>query len=270
MAKELAEKAREYNPPLPEQLSSSGDPEEEAGAREAIEHFVTDPDGAIYATTPYVPELFAALITARYSRTELSAKQLMWREFVGKKDGIPWGEIDQGMNALRGVFNYDRAEGLAERILSEYGDDSVFELGGAHLFLDRVSQIATKVIEDARIGISPLEKSTRYVVFDQKGPDGDYSFFKDPRIMESGHRAVYLDSTRACFEFYAESVGALQSHYRGQLPIESQQFPDLSVELQPGERAPMIPFSDLRDDRSVRAARVAYNASVRAKACDLS
>jgi thymidylate synthase ThyX len=38
--------------------------------------------------------------------------------------------------------------------------------------------IAAKIIEDSRIGGSPLEKSTRYIYFDQK-VGGDISF-KEP------------------------------------------------------------------------------------------
>lgn len=261
---DMVERARFYNPPLKEQLSRSGDTKEESAARVAIEHFVTNPDGAIYAFTRYVPELFAALIKARYSRTELSARQLIWREFVAKKEDISWGAINDGMGALQEIFDYKRAEGMADRVLAQYGDDSVFELAGVHLFFDRVSQPAAKIIEDARIGLSPIEKSTRYVVFDQKGSDGDYSFFREPKIMNSGHRNLYLDVTRECFDFYTQSVSALQKHFAQQVPIDTQQFPDLSK----GNKA--VPFGELTHDRSIRAAKTAYAQSVRAKACDVA
>ncbi|MBI4038090.1 FAD-dependent thymidylate synthase [Candidatus Daviesbacteria bacterium] len=264
---ELVERAKFYNPPIKEQLSFSGDPEEETAARVAIEHFVTDPDGPFYAFTPYVPELYAALIIARYSRTDLSARQLIWREFVAHKKDIPWEVIDGGMEALRVIFDYRRARSMAERVLNQYGDDSVYEMGGVKLFLNRVSQPAAKVIEDARIGISPIEKSTRFVAFDQKGPDGDYAFFKDPRIMDSDYRELYLESSRACFEVYARSFAALQNYFQKQIPIESQSFSDLSSDL---EEKPQIPFGDLKDERSIRAARTAYRQSIRAKACDVA
>lgn len=262
---ELAEKSRKYNPPLKEVYSATGDKTEERRAKAAMERFVTDPEGAVYALTPYVPELFAALLKARYSRTELSAKQLLWREFVSEKTDIPWKKIDQGIEALQKVFDYQRAEAMAGRVLLQFGDDSVLELGGLHLFFDRVSQVAAKVIEDSRIGISPLEKSTRYVVFDQKGPDGDYAFFKDLKLMDSSHRDLYLHTNRNCFEFYTESVARLQDHFRAQIPLESQQCPDLS---QPG--LPLVSFTGLKDEKSLKAARIAYNQSIRSKACDIA
>ncbi|OGE32190.1 hypothetical protein A2631_05765 [Candidatus Daviesbacteria bacterium RIFCSPHIGHO2_01_FULL_44_29] len=261
---DLAKAARTFNPPLKEKYSKEGDPRGEEAAQEAMTRFVTNPDGAIYVMTPMVPELFSALLKARYSRTELSAKQLLWREFVGQKESIPWKKIDLGRSALDEVFNFQKAEGMAERILLQYGDDSVFELAGAHLFLDRVSLVASKVIEDARIGISPLEKSTRYVVFDQKDGNGDFSFFKDPKIMDSDLKDEYLAVNRACFELYARAVKLLDEYFRKQVPLEKQQFPDFANE----NKSALFP--ELTDERSIKAARSAYNMSIRSKACDVA
>jgi len=260
----LAAKSRKHNPPLKEVYSKEGNPSEEKEARLAMEKFVTDPNGAIYAITPFVPELFSALLKARYSRTELSAKQLLWREFVAKKTRIPWGKINAGMDALNEVFNFNRAEGMAERILLQYGDDSVFELGGGHVFFDRVSQVGVKFIEDSRVGLSPLEKSTRYVVFDQKDGNGDYSFYKDPKIMESPHKKLYLETNRTCFEVYSKALPPLMDYFRTQVPINSQNFPDFSNNNNP------TVYPDLKDERSIKAANLAYNQSIKAKSCDVA
>lgn len=259
-----AEKSRKLNPPLVEQYSKTGDKKEEKEAAKAMGYFVSDPIGSIYALKSAVPELFAGLLKARYSRTELSARQLLWREFVEQKENIPWKVIEQGQAALNQVFNYQRGEGVAERILLQYGDDSVFELSGAHLFLDRVSQVAAKAIEDARIGLSPLEKSTRYVVFDQKGADGDYSFYKDPKVMKSPHAGLFLETNQGCFDFYAQSVAKLQEYFNEKMPIESQNFPDFTAKNK------LTPYNKLQDEKSKKAAQVAYRMSVRSKACDVA
>lgn len=262
--KNLIKQTRQLNPPLKEVYSKEGSTEEEKAAHVALKHFVTDSTGAIYATTPLVPELFAALLKARYSRTELSAKQLLWREFVAQKENIPWSEIQKGLNFLNEVLNYKRAEGVAERILLQYGDDSVFELGGAHLFLDRVSMVASKVIEDARIGLSPLEKSTRYVVFDQKDTIGDYLFFKDPKIFASKHKNLFLKVTRECFETYAKAINLFLEYYKKQVPQDKESFPDFSN----GNR--LTPYKKLTDEKSIKSANLAYNQSIKAKACDVA
>src|SRR6266852_3144410 len=61
---------------------------------------------------------------------------------------------------------YSRSSKSLRRVfLVGYGDDSVAQLGGAHVAVERVSNVAAKVLEDARIGIAFLEKSTRYVRF---------------------------------------------------------------------------------------------------------
>ncbi len=262
---ELKDRARFYNPSLKQTYSAVGNANEEKAALRAMQYFVTDPEGSIYALTPMVPELFAALLKARYSRTELSARQLLWREFVSKKRWIPWKKIRASGQILDEVLNYARAEAMAERILLQYGDESVFELAGAHVFFDRISQVAAKVLEDTRIGLSPLEKSTRYVIFDQKGPDGDYSFFKEPTLMDSPHKNLYLKTNRDCFELYAKSLPTLQDYFRQQIPLDSQTFPDLSKEDQP-----IVPYQDLIDEKSIKAANVAYNQSIKAKACDVA
>lgn len=262
--KSLIKKTRKLNPPIPEVYSKEGNSVEEIEAKKAMKQFVTDPEGAIYAVSPLVPELFSALLKARYSRTDLSAKQLLWREFVSKKAGINWRIINKGLKELDETFNFKKAEGMAERILLQYGDDSVFELGGAHLFLDRVSMVASKVIEDARIGISPLEKSTRYVIFDQKDAHGDYLFFKDPKIMESKYKDLYLKTTRESFELYAKSVAIFLDYFKKQMPIEAQEFPNLS------KGNTLTSYKKLTDEKSIKAANTAYNQSIKAKACDVA
>src|SRR5437588_310773 len=100
MASNLAKQARKLNPPLPEKYSKEGDLKEEKAAQEAMAHFVTNPNGSIYAMKPIVPELFSALLKARYSRTQLFAKELLWREFVSQKEGIDWVKIEQGLQHL--------------------------------------------------------------------------------------------------------------------------------------------------------------------------
>ena len=49
-------------------------------------------------------------------------------------------------------------------MFSEYGDDSVAQLGGAHIACEYVSNVLTKVLEWGRL-MSYLEQSTRYVPY---------------------------------------------------------------------------------------------------------
>src|ERR671933_337110 len=102
-------------------------------------------------------------LMSRYSRTDKTMRRIFLDEFL--KDP-------------------KRGEEFYKRILLEYGDDSVAELGEAKIAIEWISNIAAKKIEDRRIGLSYLEKSSRYVAFDQK-VDGKYKYHIEERIMAS-------------------------------------------------------------------------------------
>ena len=65
--------------------------------------------------------------------------------------------------------------------------------------------IAAKHIEDCRIGGSPLEKSTRYIYFDQK-VKGDYLFYREPILMTSAYRDQYIDTCNMLFDTYSRLI----------------------------------------------------------------
>ena len=104
-----------------------------------------------------------------------------------------------------------KAQDFYDRILDGYGDDSIGELGGAHLACEQVSIIASKVLEDPRIGGSPLEKSTRYIFFDNK-VGGEYLYYKEPRIMASKHKALYLETMEMLFDTYTEFIEPMKKY----------------------------------------------------------
>ena len=54
---------------------------------------------------------------------------------------------------------------LYERIFLGYGDDSVAQLGGAHVACEWVSNVLTKVLQRPRLA-AYLEQSTRYIAYD--------------------------------------------------------------------------------------------------------
>ncbi|HYF61979.1 MAG TPA: thymidylate synthase, partial [Herpetosiphonaceae bacterium] len=116
-----------------------------------------------------LPEVVKGALFSRYSRTDKSLRRILLDEFIlAPESGFERivgaataGGADQ-MVATR------QAEAFYERVLIGYGDDSVAELGGAHVACEGVSNIAAKALEDSRLGIDPLEKSTRYVAFNRQ------------------------------------------------------------------------------------------------------
>src|SRR5216117_4391339 len=96
-------------------------------------------------------------LMSRYSRSDKTMRKIFLDEFV---------------------TNPNRGEEFYNKILSEYGDDSVAELGEAQIGVEWISNIAAKKIEDQRIGLSYLEKSSRYIPFDQK-VGNMYKYYRD-------------------------------------------------------------------------------------------
>ncbi|MBV9943615.1 MAG: FAD-dependent thymidylate synthase, partial [Solirubrobacterales bacterium] len=76
-----------------------------------------------------------------------------------------------------------RAAQLYERIFLGYGDDSVAQLGGAHVACEWVSNVLTKVLQRPRLA-AYLEQSTRYIAYDGTMPDppGGYRYYRDASL----------------------------------------------------------------------------------------
>ena len=202
-----------------------------------LDPFVTNTEKPIFALRN-LPEVIKGALFSRYSRSSKGLRRLLLDEFVENKD-IKFSEI-AGLNTADSgsqMLAVQKAKDFYDRILDGFGDDSIGELGGAHLACEQVSIIATKIIEDSRIGGSPLEKSTRYLFFDQKS-DGDYQFYKEPAIIDSEFRELYLETCRFLFDTYSKLI------------------------------EPMKEFAKKAAPKEEGVSDMAYNFSIRARACD--
>jgi thymidylate synthase ThyX len=179
-----------------------------------LARYFTNLDRPVFALRN-LPEVVKGALFSRYSRTEKSLRRVLLDEFIN--------EPESGFEALAGKPSEDddmvavrRAEEFYERVLVGYGDDSVAELAGAHVAVERTSTLAAKALEDSRIGISPLEKSTRYVRFDRPGPDGRYLFYRGPELAH----AVYEPAADALFAAYSSLVEPVTDAIRARFPLE--------------------------------------------------
>ena len=132
-----------------------------------------------------------------------------FREIVG-------GHAAQAADRLVAIR---KAEEFYDRVLIGFGDDSVAELGGASIAIEDVSNLATKVLEDSRIGLSPLEKSTRYVRFDDK-VDGQYRFYREPVLMSSRFADDYVSTCNLLFETYSRLLEPTMKYVMEKVPKE--------------------------------------------------
>ena len=182
-----------------------------------LAQYVTNTKRPVFVLTN-LPEVIKGALFSRYSRSTLGLRTLLLREFLQNDEAgfqAPTTSQDSRLALTKAQSFYDR-------ILDGYGDDSIGELGGAHLALEQVSILATKVLEDARIGGSPLEKSTRYVSFAQQ-INGDFQFYKDPRVLASAHAELYLETNRELFRTYAKLIEPVRDYLRKVLPPEPAQ-----------------------------------------------
>ena len=129
------------------------------------------------------------------------------------------GKAADGGSANAQLVAIQKAQSFYDRILDGYGDDSIGELGGAHLAIENISMLAAKVIEDCRIGGSPLEKSTRYIYFDQK-VDGRYQFYQEPVLLTSAYRDLFLDTCNHLFDTYNKLIPPLTALIEQGFPKE--------------------------------------------------
>ncbi|HEX7529247.1 MAG TPA: FAD-dependent thymidylate synthase, partial [Thermoanaerobaculia bacterium] len=204
-----------------------------------------------------LPQEVAGALFSRYSRSAKSLRRVFLDEFQGEAGVLPSAEGASEGDALK------RARAFYDRVLVGYGDDSVAQLGGAHLAIERVSNVTAQVLEDARIGISFLEKSTRYVRFDQRDERGDFPWFREPSLMASRHRDAYAALMDRLFGAYAAQIDATIAHIEKVLPIES-------VAVRHPKTGEPLEFADVkRDEELLKAAKRAYAATVRAHACDV-
>lgn len=173
-----------------------------------LEHFVTNTTGDVFALRN-LPEVIKGALFSRYSRSTLGLRSLLLKEFILNEDmafSHIVGKYDTESSSQ--MVAIQKAQNFYDRILDGYGDDSIGELGGAHLALENISMLAAKVIEDNRIGGSPLEKSTRYIYFDQK-VNGEYLFYQEPILMTSAYKELYIEICNHLFDTYNKLIPPL-------------------------------------------------------------
>ncbi|OGD96154.1 hypothetical protein A3F02_03500 [Candidatus Curtissbacteria bacterium RIFCSPHIGHO2_12_FULL_38_9b] len=207
-----------------------------------IEPFFTNLDKNVFAAK-YLPSEVLGALASRYSRSTKGVRRLFFDEYVKpilepdlegvtksearqaevmKKELVTFVDYLHKHGGWEKVVNSKRARGFFEKWLAAYGDDSIAQMAGAHLFLENISNVATKVLEDFRIGFAPLEKSTRYVLFDQK-INGRYLYFLEPDIVKSKHGKEYVRICNMLFARYVAAIDPLSRMLTKFFPRESDQ-----------------------------------------------
>ena len=157
-------------------------------------HF-TNLDRPVFALVN-LPETVKGALFARYSRYSGTVRRLYLEEFAADAPaaGRPF-DAEEG----------ERAAQLYERIFVGYGDDSIAQVGGAHIACEWVSNILTKLLQRGRLA-AYLEQSTRYIPYDKPLPDGGYRYYSDADLGPEFGAA--MDEV---FAIYSRSLTAVES-----------------------------------------------------------
>jgi thymidylate synthase ThyX len=202
------------------------------------QHF-SNADKYVFAiTTPR--QVDRGALMSRYSRSDKTMRKIFLDEFV---------------------TNPNRGKEFYNKILSEYGDDSVAELGEAQIAVEWISNIAAKKIEDQRIGLSYLEKSSRYIPFDQK-VSNMYKYYRDDRIIKSKYAHRYIESCDHAFDVYSKSINLMQKFISEIEPIDDFVYYD---SISKSEK----PFHKLTNQQDIESAKKVYTSTVRSKSLDI-
>ncbi len=142
--------------------------------RERLRPHFTNLDRPVFALVN-LPETVKGALFARYSRYPGTLRRLFLDEFAGDLP-VPSEDPPEGVEG-------QRAARLYERVFLGYGDDSVAQLGGAHVACEWVSNVLTKVLQRPRLA-AYLEQSTRYIAYDAPLPDppGGYRYYRHPDL----------------------------------------------------------------------------------------
>jgi thymidylate synthase ThyX len=180
--------------------------------RARLEPWVSNLDSPVFALNG-LAQVTAAALFARYSRSPKSLRRLLLDEFLEGDAALGGPAAPRRDDAGRA-----RATRLFGRVIAEYGDDSVAQLGGLHLACEQVSQPLAKAIEWGRLA-AYLEQSTRYIPYTDRR-DGQYRYHRDPELMGSDHAAAYVAAMDGLFDAYVEMLPQVREHLARSLPEE--------------------------------------------------
>ena len=183
-----------------------------------LEAFSSNPQGIISVLKNLPPEITGALCS-RASRASGSLFEILLKEYlypiVNGDDPALARELEDTVDFIkdrgfRNILNNQRAQAFYSKWLSQYGDDSIAQITGTHVIVWGISQVALKFIEDQRLGLEPIEKSTRYVNFGSRN-DGRYLYYVPrPDLEKCGLLGEYTRTMDHLFDTYVRLLVPLQ------------------------------------------------------------
>jgi thymidylate synthase ThyX len=175
-------------------------------SRARIAPYVSSLTEDVFALTG-LPEEVIAVLFAYYSRSRDDLRTNLARLLADQDLGV----VDSDAIARPALaLATEKARVFHEKWVVGYGHASVAEHAVVHLAIENVSIVASKVIEDLRLGTF-TEKSTRYVVFDQHS-------YVEPPGLSPGAGATYRSIVERLFRVYLDLMPKVMDALRARTP----------------------------------------------------
>ena len=190
-----------------------------------LSEYFTNCDKPVFAIHN-LPEVVKGALFARYSRTHKPLRRLFLDEFLNHPRKPSTAEVNSSQPPsllLAGIPDQNQetsessgsaemhAQTLYDRIFVGYGDDSIAQLGGAHIACEQVSNVVVKALEWGRLA-AYLEQSTRYLRFDRKR-DRRYRYVIPQEVTNAGLKADYCSALDTMFDAYSAAYQACREHF---------------------------------------------------------
>ena len=175
--------------------------------RLVLSRYFTNLDRPVFALVN-LPETVKGALFARYSRSAKPLRRLFLDEFAG--------DLPPGLDHAPPKVGEGRAERLYQRVFTDYGDDSVAQLGGVHLAVEDASNILTKVLERGRL-MAYLEQSTRYIPYTERRA-GAWRFLVPAELEDPAIRSDFVDTLNHAFETYVRWIDPMRTWFERKYP----------------------------------------------------
>jgi len=215
--------------------------------KQKLTRYFTSIDGDTFVIKDLPPELTGSSL-ARYSRAPTGMRVTTINEFLDE----------------HGNPSQEKGADLINRVLNAFGHDSVAELEGAHVGIQGISQLITNEFEDRRIGGSPIEQSTRYVMYDKKDKNGNWKYIRPKEIVEAGFLEKYERVNDMAFELYSEMIPKLKDYFK-------QVFPEEKFTIMVERDGEMVPATkdQLKTKEEMKSFNTGYRFTIRCAALDV-
>src|SRR5215211_6835452 len=130
----------------------------------ALKPYVSNTERPVFVVEN-LPEEVVAVLFAYYSRSKESLRRNLLKLLIDKDLDMTSRIVVEDSDNEKLALAKEKAKQFHEKWVVGYGHASVAEHAIAHIAIEDVSIVTSKIIEDNRLA-SYTEKSTRYVVFD--------------------------------------------------------------------------------------------------------